>query len=210
MRTSRRLLREISIWKAASHPNVHSLCGLYERPKSLPAMVSPWCRNGDINRYLKTQQQNPHLDELKLRLLSQAIQGLDYLHDNHVVHADLKGGNVLISDEGVARLADFGLSALRTSDAFTSTSTVAGTYRWMAPELINENNARHTYASDIWAAGCLIIEVQSGSHPYYSAENDHYVLLAIGNREPPPRPPNMPDFLWSLVAECCEIEAENR
>ncbi|KZV99909.1 WD40 repeat-like protein [Exidia glandulosa HHB12029] len=93
---------------------------------------------------------------------------------------------------------------------FTTTAAVVGTYRWMAPELILDDNARHSYESDIWACGCLIIEVQSTAPPYHHLKSDRHVILALSRNEIPLRPESMPDFLWLLVLVCCKIDPTER
>ena len=68
-RPAQKLRREISVWKRLLHPNLHVLCGLYSGLSSLPAMVSPWYENGDINAYLKRRWHEPSIDTLKLELV---------------------------------------------------------------------------------------------------------------------------------------------
>ncbi|KZV83640.1 kinase-like protein, partial [Exidia glandulosa HHB12029] len=206
-----RLRREIYIWKRLVHPNVHQLCGLYETLGPLPALVSEWHERGDIKQYLDTWT----------RLLTpvqilDVAQGLEYcesiLHGREIVHGDIKGANVLISNDGVARLSDFGFSVLLAnySQSLTQTSNIHGTYRWMAPELVLEEGARHSYASDIWAFGCLIIEVYSGQVPYHTRRNHLQVVTALARSEPPPLPSALPAFLMAIVLECCTFVVEER
>lgn len=73
----------------------------------------------------------------------------------------LAGGNVLIAQDGSAKLADFGFSQLLTAASRSQCSTSNGTTRWMAPELLEDDQSQHTVLSDIWACGCLFIEVAS-------------------------------------------------
>ncbi|KZV86650.1 kinase-like protein, partial [Exidia glandulosa HHB12029] len=196
--------REISVWKRLSHPNVQEMCGLYYGLGPLPALVSPWSNAGDINDYLSKERCKPRGDEAQV--------GTCHVHDHSVVHGDIKGGNVLISDGGAARLSDFGLSNLlvRYSQSFTQDSVVKGTSRWMAPELFIEEEPRLTYASDMWAFGCLLIEVQSGRLPYYNKANDQQVIIALSKHELPARSPDIPDLLWSIVLDCCTIDPHGR
>ncbi|KZV89779.1 kinase-like protein, partial [Exidia glandulosa HHB12029] len=82
------------------------------------------------------------------------------VHSNRVVHGDIKGGNVLVADDGTARVCDFGVSVmLEEHSTSTQQSSIKGTCRWMAPELFDDDDARHTFQSDLWAFGCLILEV---------------------------------------------------
>ncbi|KZV95678.1 kinase-like protein, partial [Exidia glandulosa HHB12029] len=167
-RLLRQLRHEISIWKRLSHPNIHVLCGLHEGLGPTPAMVSPWYTNGDINNYVSRRAGEPEIDIIKAELFLDVTTGLAFLHEYPVVHGDIKGGNVLISDDGVARLCDFGLSRLLVEHSQSITHTgVRGSSRWMAPELFLDGE-RHSSYSDIWAMGCLLLEVWSATLPYYT------------------------------------------
>ncbi|KZW01394.1 hypothetical protein EXIGLDRAFT_718513 [Exidia glandulosa HHB12029] len=75
----------------------------------------------------------------------------------------------------------------------------------MAPELLNDDEmvAKPSRASDVWAFGCLVLEVQSGLPPYCTKRNDLQVIISLSKGELPHRPPLMPDSLWNFVLECC-------
>ena len=91
--------------------------------------------------------------------------GLEYLHNEGIVHGDLHGGNVLIDENGNARLTDFGLSLIADASSYNYGSTHGGgAFRWQAPELIDPeafklNSSRPTTASDIFSFACTGIEV---------------------------------------------------
>ncbi|KZV98302.1 kinase-like protein [Exidia glandulosa HHB12029] len=211
----RRITREISVWKSVDHPFTQPLLGLYLGIVELPAMVSPWCNNGDINAYLRSRSQDiteQKLESLSLTLLVEVLCGLDYLHNRNIVHADIKGANVLISDEGTARLSDFGFSSVvaEYSSMLPHETSVKGTFRWMAPELFAEDGARHTTESDTWATGCLFLEVLSGQPPYHTKSSDLGVIIAISKNELPTRHPQVPESVWRVVKACCAVQATER
>ncbi|KZV99929.1 WD40 repeat-like protein [Exidia glandulosa HHB12029] len=200
------------------------MCGLYAGLGPVPAMVSPWYDSGDINAYVRKRAGDPDIVIVKLSLLVQVMRGLEYLHSKLIVHGDIKGGNVLVSDDGVARLSDFGLSAVlyRQHSAerldvqtegvkvslaaiITQHSYIKGTCRWMAPELFVEDRPRQTVASDIWACGCLFIEVNSGIHPYHTKDNDFQVIVALSKAELPPCPKTLSPILYALSQRCCMV-----
>ncbi|KZV99892.1 kinase-like protein, partial [Exidia glandulosa HHB12029] len=193
--TRKQVQRELSVSKLLYHPNINVTYGLYNGlgHGHLPSMVSHWSEQGCINDYLKARSSDPDVGIVKCNLMIQIVSGLSYLHDNGIIHGDIKGANVLISDHGVARLSDFGLSKIiaEHSQTFTQDSALKGTSRWMAPELLMDASPRHTYATDIWACGCLFIEILSGTVPYHTKVTDIQVILSLSQREPPPRPPNM-------------------
>lgn len=138
--------------------------------------------------------------------------GLDYLHSHRpvVVHGDLKGANILISDDGRALLCDFGLAAVEAAVAETSPvllpwTTAKGTYRWMAHELVIYDDAQLTRESDVWAFGCVLVEVLGGRVPFYEKTEAVQVILAISRGEIPSRPRGLHDRLWKLMLQCWRL-----
>lgn len=126
--------------------------------------------------------------------MSQVLQGLLYLHDQGVIHRDIKGANILTTKDGLVKLADFGV-ATRTA-AGLHESSVVGTPYWMAPEVIELSGA--TTASDIWSLGCTIIELLDGKPPY-SHLQPMPALFRIVNDDHPP----FPDSISSVGASAC-------
>ncbi|KZV82670.1 kinase-like protein [Exidia glandulosa HHB12029] len=214
VRLALKLRQEVEVWNQLNHPNILPFCGLYSRPLwKLSAMVSPWCRNGDMNAYLKACERRGYvaMRRVKLDLIAQVLAGVGYLHSRvpKIVHADIKGANVLISNQGVARLSDFGFATVLAEDyIYSKQHSVGGTWRWMAPELHIDSG--HTTQSDIWACGCLFIEVQSGLVPYHTKPAEAAVILAQFRQELPPRPPRMTDDIWDLIMQCCRFDPHDR
>lgn len=182
------------------HPHILSFLGTYVADGWM-YLVSPYIDNGSLPEYLR---RHPDLDRLRivsrpaLRAgrrsntfqLREIAEGLAYLHEHRVVHGDVKGHNVLISNELKALLCDFGLS--KTADAATTTSLKgAGTVRWQAPELFHE--APRSYKSDVYAYGMTIYEVSC--HFYYRPARhlDLWIRSSAANcpsTSTPPTPPS--------------------
>ncbi|KZT32461.1 kinase-like protein, partial [Sistotremastrum suecicum HHB10207 ss-3] len=124
-------------------------------------IVSPWMKNGRVTEYI---QENPHVEVIQLAI--HICQGAQFLHDQGVIHGDLNPDNILISDEGSALLADFGLARLSEADPWLSSlhsngGDAGGTTRWMAPELCPDDDmepaTKSTTETDIWALGCIFV-----------------------------------------------------
>lgn len=92
----------------------------------------------------------------------QVLEGLVYLHDQGVIHRDIKGANILTTKDGSVKLADFGVATKTTA---LSNGSVVGSPYWMAPEVIDQSGA--TTASDVWSVGCVVIELLEGKPPYH-------------------------------------------
>jgi len=179
-----RLKCEVLTWHRLRHPNIASLFGIVQMPQTL-SMVSPWCKNGTITGYLKTE---PSADRLKL--LVQIATGVGYLHDFKpvVIHGDLKGNNILIDDRGNALITDFGMSEVIEDFSSGTGSTLAtsffgGATRWMAPELIlalvedDGKTPELTKWSDVYAFAAVCLEVMTGKYPYPLRSNTHAVTM---------------------------------
>ncbi|KIJ52455.1 hypothetical protein M422DRAFT_243241 [Sphaerobolus stellatus SS14] len=215
-RLLKRIWREYLTWSSLSHPNIMNLFGFtydftHDAPYYIPALVSPWMEQGTIMAYLKV---NKTAD--RIFLITGVIHGLHYLHDRKcpIIHGDLRGGNILISDDGVPRLTDFGLSRiLNEASGFTRSSDLAGSLRWMAPELFEGHKVNK--ASDIWALGMTILEITTGERPYSDICIEPIVIRCISEGNIPRRPddqdvPSMSNVLWSICEECWRKEAMTR
>ena len=117
--------------------------------------------------------------------MAQILQGLLYLHDQGVIHRDIKGANILTTKDGKVKLADFGVSTSTLAAAGDKEAQVVGTPYWMAPEVIQLSGA--TTASDIWSLGCTVIELLEGKPPYHKLA-PMPALFAIVNDDHPPLP----------------------
>ena len=143
------------------------------------------------------------------RYTRQILLGLKFLHDHRIVHRDIKGANILLTEPGTIKLADFGASAtLKTvTSATQKLKTVRGTPYWMAPEIIRE--AGYGRKSDIWSVGCTIIEMATTKPPFSHME-PMPALFHIGTTEAmPPLPPNL-SSVHSLLVACLSRNPETR
>ncbi|QRV77405.1 Tyrosine-protein kinase [Ceratobasidium sp. AG-Ba] len=143
--------QELYAWSKCKRPNVQPLLGL-AMSRGQVGMVAEWESNGSMPEYI---ERHPKVDRVVIS--SQISEGLAYLHASGVVHGDLKGANVLVSRDGVPRLADFGNAKLQEYTLkFTKTSTKETmSSRWAAPELYE--GALCCFKTDIYALGMTIL-----------------------------------------------------
>ncbi|KAJ7823078.1 kinase-like domain-containing protein [Mycena olivaceomarginata] len=195
--------REALVWKDLHHPHILSFIGIDREsfPSSL-CMVSPWMEHGTVLQYLK-EHGPANVD----RLLFEVAQGLCYLHSCDIVHGDLRGTNILVNEDWSACLTDFGLSVFSNASAPMNSQTRAGSILWMAPELIAPDRFGYEFArtpaTDVYAFGCVCVELYAGRPPF-SELSEGSALLKIINGERAARPsgkPTMSDTLWQHVME---------
>ncbi|KDQ18697.1 hypothetical protein BOTBODRAFT_103893 [Botryobasidium botryosum FD-172 SS1] len=200
-------LREVHIWGKLRHAHVLPLIGVCTLANSMTYMVSPWMHHGNIMSYLKDNE-----DVDRIRLLVHAAMGLQYLHASSVIHGDVRGPNVLISESGDACIADFGLSMLEEQTqheySYSSSFHRQGNHRWMAPELLMDENSFRTASTDVFSFGRLILEVLTGEHPFPDV-NKHRVMYVVITGQFPKRPGGeaiargLDDNVWALIQDCC-------
>lgn len=189
------LMGEIDLLKILKHPNIVKYHGFVKTSTSLNVFLE-FCSGGSLRQLYKRLGHG--LPEQQIVTYAKLIlQGLEYLHDQGVVHRDVKAANVLIIEETKEiKLADFGV-ATRVTNQY---ETVVGTPNWMAPETVLGGDGICT-ASDIWSLGATIIELLTTYPPYHEL-NPMATLHAIGTDDHPPLPKSISQLALLFLLEC--------
>ncbi|KIM60729.1 hypothetical protein SCLCIDRAFT_1216613 [Scleroderma citrinum Foug A] len=199
----KRAFKEVHLWSKLKHDNILPLLGITTDFDFTVSIVSPWMQVGDAFSHVQNKEVDPR------PLLEEIASGLCYLHghDPQIFHGDLKGLNVLISADGHALLADFGLSSLVDSSfSLSINAPSAGTMRWMSPEVI-ENYGTATAEGDVWAFGMTALELFTREFPFSAISSTLAVLLRV-MQGPPDRPSpestclRLMDEWWSICLAC--------
>lgn len=217
----RKVRREKEIWASLKHENIVPLYGFCEGHAEFGAygaLISPWYRNGHSAHYIR---QNCVPAPPRFKLWADIIRGMVYLHSHHpvLVHGDLKTMNVLIDDDGHARICDFGLVRilLEDSSGLTTTTTHTGTVRYLAHELVVSDQPLPTVASDVHAIGCIGLDLIFLTPPYASRKTHAQIFGDIG-RVPPATKMPIPapiesvalGWLWNTLDSCWNINPRAR
>ncbi|KIO27219.1 hypothetical protein M407DRAFT_23525 [Tulasnella calospora MUT 4182] len=202
-------------WSSYNHENILKFIGYYTKYDfAWVYLFSPYMRNGNAQTYLEKKQSTT---EERFLLLRDTLMGLDYLHNLNppVVHGNLKATNVLISDNGRAVLSDMGLYTLQNCVQLYTVYHSDGLLRQSSPESILTGNrtTNRTTKSDIWAWGCLTLEMMTGKIPYQHLHYEDKIkqqVLSGETPEPHPPPQNWPAGLLELVRKCWSFRPADR
>ncbi|XP_069773720.1 STE20-like serine/threonine-protein kinase isoform X7 [Narcine bancroftii] len=175
---------EINILGSCDHPNIVKLLDAFYFDNNL-WIQTEFCTGGAVDAIMLELERG--LTEPQIRVICrQMLEALNYLHDNKIIHRDLKAGNVLLTLEGDIKLADFGVSAKNTQTIQRRTSFI-GTPYWMAPEVVQCETTKdvpYDHKADIWSLGITLIELAEMEPPHHEL-NPMRVLLKITKAPPP-------------------------
>lgn len=143
--TIRALRKEVRVHERLRHKFITQLYGACTLNPNLWLVMEYAC-NGSLDQWLRRSSKRPDYP-LQVAFLSDIAKGMSFLHEEGILHRDLKSPNVLVFDNNRLKLCDFGL-AKRKEGSLTSSGDVKGTIRWMAPEVLN--NEKATEKSDIY------------------------------------------------------------
>ncbi|XP_041511797.1 mitogen-activated protein kinase kinase kinase kinase 4 isoform X25 [Chionomys nivalis] len=184
---------EINMLKKYSHHrNIATYYGAFIK-KSPPGhddqlwLVMEFCGAGSITDLVKNTKGNTLKEDWIAYISREILRGLAHLHVHHVIHRDIKGQNVLLTENAEVKLVDFGVSA-QLDRTVGRRNTFIGTPYWMAPEVIacDENpDATYDYRSDLWSCGITAIEMAEGAPPLCDMHPMRALFLIP--RNPPPR-----------------------
>ncbi|XP_070771593.1 STE20-like serine/threonine-protein kinase isoform X2 [Enoplosus armatus] len=175
---------EIDILASCNHHHIVKLLDAFYFEGKLWILIE-FCAGGAVDAIM-LELERP-LTEPQIRVVCrQTLEALSYLHENKVIHRDLKAGNILLSLDGDVKLADFGVSAKNTKTLQRRDSFI-GTPYWMAPEVVmceTSKDRPYDYKADIWSLGVTLIELAQIEPPNHEM-NPMRVLLKIAKSEPP-------------------------
>ncbi|KAH3763592.1 STE/STE11/CDC15 protein kinase [Pelomyxa schiedti] len=194
--------KEINILSRLSHPNIIRVIGTHVEQDTL-SIILEYADGGSLAGIL--DKFGPLPETLVATYIDQVLTGLDYLHSQMVLHRDIKGGNILISADGTAKISDFGVSAVFAKT--TKRLTVVGTPYWMSPETIQMDG--QTDASDIWSLGATIIELLTGFPPYHML-SPMGAMFHIVQDQLPPLPSDISNELHDFLVLCFQKEQTDR
>ncbi|PRW45012.1 serine threonine- kinase hippo-like [Chlorella sorokiniana] len=192
--------------RECNHPNIVKYYGSW-RTRDALWICMEYCAGGSVSDIMHTCRSG--LDEDMISYIcAQTLAGLAYLHSLGKVHRDIKCGNILLTEAGEVKLADFGVAAQLTA-TMSKRNTFIGTPHWMAPEVIQVSH--YDGKVDIWALGISAIEMAEMFPPRWKINPNRVLFMVV--KDPPPR--LIDKERWSLsfqdfVAQCLQKDPRAR
>ncbi|XP_075673563.1 serine/threonine-protein kinase STY46-like isoform X2 [Castanea sativa] len=152
----REFAQEVFIMRKVRHKNVVQFIGACTKPPSL-CIITEYMSGGSVYDFLHKQKGVFKLPSL-IRVAIDVSKGMDYLHKNNIIHRDLKAANLLMDENEVVKVADFGVARVKTQSGVMTAET--GTYRWMAPEVIEHKPYDHK--ADVFSFAIVLWELLTG------------------------------------------------
>ena len=191
-------IAEYEIMNMLNHPNILKTHGIFFSDESLPpSILLEYCPM-NLEQAIKKKQMN------KVELaytIYQIAEGMKYVHFRKIIHRDLKPSNILISDDGTAKICDFGISRLMTGEEQSMTKGI-GTQKFMAPEIINEEN--YNEKVDVYSFGVLVYFIVTGG------ELPNIKIKEICEGKIPELPTTFPFLAQQLIEACWIFNPKDR
>ena len=185
----RRFLQEAQVMARTSHPNLVQVHDI-ELQGNVNYLVLEFVRGRSLRNWMS---QAPLPPPQVFAVMHGVLQALDYAHRHAVVHRDVKPENVLISDEGMVKVADFGIARLMDDTGVggtaTKTGTTVGTPQYMSPEQVSSSKVDGR--SDLYSAGIMFYELVAGQPPFSASDADGPFTLMAKHVQAPPKPPSV-------------------
>ncbi|RNF16680.1 putative protein kinase [Trypanosoma conorhini] len=202
----RALEREIRVMRKLNHK--HIVCYYSARREESNCALQIYMEyvgGGTIAQKLRAN--GPFSEDETRNYTRQLLEGLEYLHQRRIVHRDLKGDNLFLTEDGVLKVGDFGTSKeLQTT---LVTDSVAGTPNFMAPEVIACSG--HSCMADIWSVGCCVLEMLTGHPPFWNLDNHMAVMFAImKGRLEEQVPPHISANAKEFISLCLRSDPKER
>ena len=205
-----RLIREAqAMARLGSHPNIVTVYDIGDED-GRPFIVSQYVEGGSVADLLKSADKHRLSFDQVIRIGSQICQALVHCHSQGIIHRDLKPGNVWLSQDGTAKLGDFGLAVSADFSRITLEGALVGTVVYMPPELMLGHQAEPR--SDLYSLGVMLYEVVTGRPPFMG---DQFVAIISQHINSPPvapswHNPEVPQALETLILRLLAKSPEER
>ncbi|XP_045385969.1 serine/threonine-protein kinase Nek4 isoform X6 [Lemur catta] len=193
--------QEAQLLSQLKHPNIVTYKESWEGGDGLLYIVMGFCEGGDLYRKLKEQKGQLLPESQVVEWFVQIAMALQYLHEKHILHRDLKTQNVFLTRTNIIKVGDLGIARVLENHCDMA-STLIGTPYYMSPELFS--NKPYNYKSDVWALGCCVYEMATLRHAFNAKDMNSLVYRIIEGKLPPmPRDysPELAELIRTMLSK---------
>lgn len=196
-------LQEVSIMRKVRHKNVVQFIGACTRKPNL-CIVFEYMSCGSVYDWIR--REGPLKLTQVLKVCVEVSRGMDYLHQRKIIHRDLKAANLLLDENGTVKIADFGVARMIETSGHMTAET--GTYRWMAPEVIEHKP--YDEKADVFSFGVVMWELLTCKIPYSDMTPLQAAVGVVQKGLRPALPANCPAQLSALMSACWDASPLHR
>ncbi|XP_015280256.1 PREDICTED: serine/threonine-protein kinase Nek4 [Gekko japonicus] len=198
--------QEAQLLSQLKHPNIVTYRESWEGEDALLYIVMGFCEGGDLYHKLKEQKGKLLQENQVVEWFVQIAMALQYLHEKHILHRDLKTQNVFLTRSNIIKVGDLGIARV-LENKYDMASTLIGTPYYMSPELFS--NKPYNYKSDVWALGCCVYEMATLKHAFNAKDMNSLVYRIIEGKLPP-MPKDYSTQLKELIRTMLSKKPEER
>ncbi|XP_026539309.1 serine/threonine-protein kinase Nek4 isoform X2 [Notechis scutatus] len=198
--------QEAQLLSQLKHPNIITYRESWEGDDGLLYIVMGFCEGGDLYHKLKERKGQLLPESQVVEWLVQIAMALQYLHEKHILHRDLKTQNVFLTRSNIIKVGDLGIARV-LDNQHDMASTLIGTPYYMSPELFS--NKPYNYKSDVWALGCCAYEMATLKHAFNAKDMNSLVYRIIEGKLPP-MPKDYSTQLKELIRTMLSKKPEER
>ena len=199
-------LEEAALMKKLRHPKIIQLYAVCTKEEPI-YIITELMKHGSLLEYLRGDGRSLKLPQL-IDIGAQVAAGMAYLEDENYIHRYLAARNILVGENLICKVADFGLARVIDEDVYEAYTGAKFPIRWTAPEAAVYS--RFTIKSDVWSFGILLYELITYGHPPYSGMNNAQILEALQTGYRMPCPLGCPEQLYEIMRECWRDDKATR
>ncbi|XP_024387112.1 serine/threonine-protein kinase STY13 [Physcomitrium patens] len=197
--------KEVTMLAAVKHQNVVRFIGACRKPM-VWCIVTEYARGGSVRSFLSKRQSRAVPLKLAVKQALDVARGMEYLHSLEIIHRDLKSDNLLIATDKSIKIADFGAARIEVQVEGMTPET--GTYRWMAPEMIQHKPYNHKV--DVYSFGVVLWELVTGLLPFQNMSAVQAAFAVVNRGVRPPIPDTCPPNIAEIMSRCWDANPDVR